>query len=271
MRRLLALVTIAAAVGCGSGEKSSSSGGPSRVGGPAGGGSSGVGGSGNAGGSFPGGAGGPGGPGGVSPSPLASVPGHEPLLQDTSPKQRPRLMAPEAYIRSILHLFGGLAPTEMQAKFKAVNGSLFDAWNDYLSVLGLPEHRLDVPRTPEANALMVATFERVGVALCALAVQNDLKAAPPVDKRVVFAFELPAGAVDEASFAPRFDVLHRTFLGYPAKLSPVKERQARFFKIYTDTVAAHQAKDAPKGFTPEESGWAAVCYGLVRHPEFHLY
>ena len=44
----------------------------------------------------------------------------------------------------------------------------------------------------------------------------------------------------------------------------------RFFKIYTDTVAAHAAKGAPKySFTPPLAGWATVCYGLVRHPEFH--
>ena len=268
MRKLLSLSLLTLVLGCTSFDKVSSSGGPG-----AGGSGNGAGGSSNgAGGSSAGGSS-PGGPGGVNPSPLATVPGHESLLQDTSPKQRPRLMPPEAYIRSMLHLFGGLAPPEMQAKIKAVNGSLFDTWNDYLAALGLPEHRLDVPRTLEANALMVATFERVGIALCALAIQNDLKGAtpPPVDKRVVFAFEVTKDPLTEETFAARFDVLHRTFLGYPAKLSPVSKRQERFFKIYTDTVAAHQAKDAPKGFTPEEAGWAAVCYGLVRHPEFHLY
>ena len=25
------------------------------------------------------------------------------------------------------------------------------------------------------------------------------------------------------------------------------------------------------GLTPAQNGWASVCYGLVRHPEFHLY
>ena len=69
----------------------------------------------------------------------------------------------------------------------------------------------------------------------------------------------------------KFDVLHRTFLGYPVSLAPT-DRVNRFFKLYTDVVAAHGAMGAPKSrFTPAEAGWAAMCYGLIRHPEFHLY
>ena len=52
----------------------------------------------------------------------------------------------------------------------------------------------------------------------------------------------------------------------------VTARTNDYFKLYTDTVTLHSAKDAAKSrFTPDEAGWAAVCYGLVRHPEFHLY
>ena len=64
---------------------------------------------------------------------------------------------------------------------------------------------------------------------------------------------------------------HQKGRGYPAKLSLSTKRQQRFFDIYSKTVAAHKAADAPKAMTPEEAGWAAVCYGLVRHPEFHYY
>jgi hypothetical protein len=210
------------------------------------------------------------GPSATDPSPLASVPGHDALLQDTSPKQSQRLMPTEVYIRSYLALFGGLSPKEAQAAAKATSSGLFDSWNDYLSALGLPDYRIDLPRVGQTNALMLATFERLGVALCERAAATDLAAGGPApDQRVVFTFDTPTG-LDAAGFAPRFDQLHRRFLGYPAKLAP-PDRQARFFKLYGDTVAAHGAKDAPKKLTPEQSGWAVVCFGLVRHPEFHLY
>jgi hypothetical protein len=92
----------------------------------------------------------------------------------------------------------------------------------------------------------------------------------PVQERVIFAFDPPPGVMDEAQFAPRFDVLHRTFLGYPAALAP-KERAPRYLALYRDIAATH-AKTLPKSkLTPDQAAWAAVCYGLVRHPEFHLY
>jgi hypothetical protein len=147
---------------------------------------------------------------------------------------------------------------------------LFDTWDDYLSALGLPDYRVDLPRATQSNALMVATFERLGIALCDRAVEHDLRGAPP-EQRIIFAFDPPAGAMDAAAFAPRFDVLHRTFLGYPARLAP-PERQTRFYTLY-ETIRDHHAQaGAPRSaFKPDEAAWAAVCYGLVRHPEFHLY
>lgn len=214
---------------------------------------------------------GPTGPASVQPTPLSAIPGHDAVVQDTTPKEAQRLLPPEAYIRSYLQLFGGLAPLEAQAAAKATNGGLFDSWNDYLSALGLPDYRVDVPRGTQINTLMLATFERLGVALCDRSVQHDLHGmmAPPVEQRVLFSFDAPV-TLDEAGFASRFDQLHRRTLGYPAALAP-DGRQARFFKLYTDTVTAHGDKMAPKAFTPSEAGWAVVCYGLVRHPEFHLY
>jgi hypothetical protein len=182
-------------------------------------------------------------------------------------------------MRTYLHLFGGLAPLEVQKRARGAEGNgLFDTWDDYVSALGFPDHRLDIPRQIQTNALMVATFERLGVALCDRAVEHDLRPAKgqgPERERVIFAFDLPAGPLDAREFAPRFDVLHRTFLGYPAALAP-RAREPRFFALYEAIVSEH-AKDAPNGhagksrFTPQEAGWAAVCYGLVRHPEFHLY
>jgi hypothetical protein len=182
-----------------------------------------------------------------------------------------RLVPVEAYMRTYLDLFGGLAPLEVQRRARGPEG-LFDTWDDYLSALGLPDYRVDAPRKDQTNALMVATFERLGVALCDRAVENDLRAKDPVpvDKRVVFAFDLPQGPLDEAGFAPRFDVLHRTFLGYPAKIAP-PQREKRFYELYRGIAAEHAGGGVKSKLTPEESGWAAVCYGLVRHPEFHLY
>ena len=136
-------------------------------------------------------------------------------------------------------------------------------------------YRLDIPRQIQTNALMIATFERLGVALCDRAVEHDLKPAKgqgpmPAGERLIFAFEMPREALDAGTFAPRFDVLHRTFLGYPAALAP-PARVDRFFGLYQAIVANH-SNAAPKSrFSPQEAGWAAVCYGLVRHPEFHLY
>jgi hypothetical protein len=192
--------------------------------------------------------------------------------EDTAPKEDFRLVPPEVTMRTYLRLFGGLAPLDFQKDMRAKDGaSLFDTWDDYVAALGFPDHRLDVPRQTQTNSLMLATFERIGVALCDRALEHDWKAnPPPLEGRVIFAFDPPKGNVTPAEFAAPFDVLHRTFVGYPASLAP-PERSARFYALY-ESVAKGHPKAAPKSrFTPDEAGWAAVCYGLVRHPEFHVY
>jgi hypothetical protein len=204
--------------------------------------------------------------------PVKSIPGHDALLEDTTPKQSPRLLPPEAYIHTYLGLFGGLSPMQTQLAAQAQDKTqLFDSWNDYLASLGLPDYRIDIPRATQTNALMLATFERLGVALCDRAVEHDLQGMPAsAGGKLIFDFDAP-DALDAAGFSDRFDVLHRTFLGYPAKLAPA-DRVMKFFALYTDTVARHAAKTAAKSrFKPNQAGWANVCYGLVRHPEFHLY
>ncbi len=175
-------------------------------------------------------------------------------------------------MRTYLQLFGGLAPADVQKRIKLGSATLFDTWNDYLSALGLPDYRLDLPRAAQTSSLMLATFERLGVALCDKAVERDLRAgAGAAANRPVFAFDLPSVEPDLAAFTTRFDSLHRTFLGYPAALAGTS-RTARFYTLYTNAVAAHAAPGAAKSaFTASEAGWASVCYGLVRHPEFHLY
>ncbi|GAC1352931.1 MAG: hypothetical protein NVS3B20_19360 [Polyangiales bacterium] len=219
----------------------------------------------------------------VTPMTLNALPGHDHIALDNAPKEELRLVPAEAYVRTYLQLFGGLAPLELQAKARAADGGqLFDTWDDYLSTLGFPDYRSDFPRGTQTNALMVATFERLGVALCDRAVEHDFKGStttkapgppPPVKERIIFAFETSQAPLDLAAFTPRFDVLHRTFLGYPAALAET-DRTARFFALYQGTVARH-ANAPPIGgkarFTKEEAGWAIVCQGLIRHPEFHLY
>ena len=207
----------------------------------------------------------------VYPGPRTPLPSRGVLAEDTAPKEDLRMVPPEAYMRTYLQLFGALAPLDVQKRARGKDGAqLFDTWDDYVSALGFPDYRLDVPRLAQTNALMVATFERLGVALCDRAVEHDLQAHPPLAERAIFAFDEPRNVVDAAEFTPRFDVLHRTFLGYPASLAP-PQRVPRFFLLYREVAADHVKADPKSRFTPDEAGWAAVCYGLVRHPEFHLY
>ena len=203
-------------------------------------------------------------PAAVAPGGLP--PGHS-TPQDTSIKEGPRIIPAESYIRSYLMLFGGLSPLDTQAALAGKDGQqLFDTWSDYLGTLGMPDYRYDTPRISQTNALMVATFERVGIALCDRALEHD-RTTPP---RVIYDFDIPTSPT-QADFNTRFDVMHRTFLNYPSALAPT-DRVNRFWQLYQDTVKLHSGGDAGASrFTPAEAGWAAVCYGLVRHPEFHLY
>lgn len=218
---------------------------------------------------------GPAGPSGpsVPAVPVSDLPGHGSLKQDDTTKESARLLPAEVYVQAFLDVFGTLSPLEAEAMAKQGDSALFDRWKDYLASLGLPDYEKDIARPGSTNAMMLATFERIGAALCERAVERDLRAAPrpAVDKRAVFAFEPTTAEPTAEEFATRFDVLHRTFIGYPAGLAPT-DRVARFFALYQDVVARHSAKDAPKStFTPAEAGWAAVCHGLVRHPEFVTY
>ncbi|WP_437674013.1 hypothetical protein [Sorangium sp. So ce131] len=210
----------------------------------------------------------------VAPQPAPPLRETARVAQSRTPKEDLRLVPAEAYLRTYLMLFGGLAPAEVERRARGGDKSaLFDTWEDYLVALGLPDYSLDLPRGTQTNALMMAAFERLGIALCDRALEHDLKGSAPVpiERRLIFAFDLPAEHVDLPAFAQRFDVLHRTFLSYPARLAP-PDRERKFFALYEGTVARHRTKGAPKSrFSPEEAGWAAVCYGLVRHPEFHLY
>nr|HEX4318123.1 hypothetical protein [Kofleriaceae bacterium] len=198
----------------------------------------------------------------IAPSAPQPLPAHGESMIDTTPKERRRMVPPEVYLRAYLTWFGGLAPLDVQAKARGKN--LFDAWDDYLAALGLPDHRIDLPRAMQSNTLMLATLGRLAEALCARAAEHDLHARQK--PRVVFDFD--AGKIATLDdFAPRFDVLHRTFLGYPAALAP-GTRVQRFFLLWQQVAAHHTKKSA---LTADETAWAAVCTALVQHPETELY
>jgi hypothetical protein len=203
----------------------------------------------------------------VTPTAPRPLPAHAESMIDTTPKERRRMVSPETYLRAYLTWFGGLVPLDVQARARPKG--MFDAWDDYLAALGLPDYKIDLPRQTQSNTLMLATLGRLGEALCVRAAEKDLhgKAPPPVEARTVYAFELVA-APSQADFAARFDVLHRTFLGYPAKLAP-PERIGKFYALYQAVAQRHAGAKQP--LTADETAWAAVCTALVEHPEAELY
>ena len=166
------------------------------------------------------------------------------------------MLPPEVYLRAYIGWFGGLAPLDVQNRARPKG--LFDAWDDYLAALGLPDYKIDLPRQGQSNTLMLATLGRLGEALCVRAAEHDLHARQPP---VVFAFD-PHG-----DFAAGFDVLHRTFLGYPAKLAP-PDRVEKFHALFQ---AVHDRHPAKNPLNADETAWAAVCAALVQHPEAELY
>jgi hypothetical protein len=205
--------------------------------------------------------------GGATTRPLP--PGHSTPI-DTVAKEGPRVLPAETYIRTYMQLFGVLSPLDAQRAAVGKDGAqLFDTWDDYLGVLGLPDYRFDVPRQGQTNALMLATFERLADPLCDRMLEHDRTETP----RLVYDFDMPQ-QITIADFTPRFDVLHRTFLNYPASMAP-DGRIARYFALYQKIVAEHGAGDAGDAgasrLKPNEAGWACVCAGLLRHPEFQLY
>ena len=204
-----------------------------------------------------------------------ALPTHQTRMLDTTPKERRRMVPPEAYLRAYLAWFGGLVPLEVQQRARPKG--LFDAWDDYLAALGLPDYKNDLPRQEQSNTLMLATLGRLAEALCARAAEHDLHGdKTPLAQRVVFAFTSPPhvggdakpGAESDAAFAERFEVLHRTFLGYPAKLAPA-DRTAKFRTLFNAVVARHATGKA--ALTATETGWVAVCTALIEHPEAELY
>ncbi|WP_438004455.1 hypothetical protein WME89_37565 [Sorangium sp. So ce321] len=207
--------------------------------------------------------------------PAPAIPGHADP-QDDTPKEGPRLVPQEVYLQTYVKLFGDdLTPLQVEALARGADaGIVFDRWADYMSPLGFPDHKLDVNRQTNTNTLMMGTFERLGIALCARKAEIELRSSPPppsIAARRVFAFDMTPADPTDAEFAARFDVLHRTFLGYPAALAPT-ERAGRFRAVFRDVVRRHAAPGAPTSrFTPQQAGWAVVCYGLVRHPEFIVY
>jgi hypothetical protein len=201
----------------------------------------------------------------LEPSAPRPLPAAQTVAIDTTPKERRRMMPPEIYLRAYMTWFGGLLPLDVQTKARGRN--MFDAWDDYLAALGLPDYRSDLPRASQSNTLMAATLGRLGEALCVRAVEHDLRGKVRADQRVVFAFE-PKASPSDAEITERIDVLHRTFLGYPLALAP-PDRTTRMLGLYKQIATHHAGRKAP--LTADETAWAAVCSALVQHPETELY
>lgn len=200
----------------------------------------------------------------VTPSAPSALPPHQSFLLDTTPKQDRRMVPPEVFLRAYLEWFGGLDPREIAERAKQDN--LFDNWKDYLAALGLPDYQLDLPRTAQSNTIMLATIGRLSEALCIRSAEHDLVDNPPLERRVIFAFdEREKPTRDE--FAQRFDVLHRTFLSYPATLAPTG-RTDRFYTLFRQIAERHAGAGR---LTPERTAWVAICTALVQHPETGLY
>ena len=196
----------------------------------------------------------------VAPSAPQPLPARDTIAIDTTPKERRRMLPPEVYLRAYLGWFGGLAPLDVQNRARPKG--MFDAWDDYLAALGLPDYKIDLPRQNQSNTLMLATLGRLGEALCVRAAEHDLHARQPA---VVFTFAAHVSSLDE--FTKDFDVLHRTFLGYPVRLAPA-DRAPKFYALWTEIATRHKAKNP---LSPDETAWAAVCAALVQHPEAELY
>jgi hypothetical protein len=196
----------------------------------------------------------------IKPTAPAPLPGAQQVALDTTPKERKRMLPPEVYLRAYLGWFGGLAPLDVQNRARP--RGLFDAWDEYLAALGLPDYKIDLPRQGQSNTLMLATLGRLGEALCVRAAEHDLHAKQPA---VLFTFAAHVQTLED--FVPDFDVLHRTFLGYPVRLAP-PDRAHKFFALWTEVAAHHKAKNP---LSPDETAWAAVCTALVQHPEAELY
>jgi hypothetical protein len=191
--------------------------------------------------------------------------------------REPRLVPAEALIHSYTAIFGDLVLPSVREKYDVGNREArYFGWQEHLSALGLPDYHRDLPRVTQTNTVMVAEFERLATELCDRAAGRDLvvranpatasKDSDPSAPRV-FDFAPKPGPLSESEFRPRFDVLHRTFLGYPAELAP-KERVEEFYALYTHVEERHRRE---KKARPDVAAWSSVCQGLARHPEFHHY
>jgi hypothetical protein len=192
-------------------------------------------------------------------------------------------MTAESLVASYTAIFGDLMDLDAREQADRQSRSArYYGWSERLSALGLPDYTRDLPRVTQTNTIMVGAFEQIASTLCDRAALRDLvptrasvKAIAPeqqalayVDAQRVFDFEPKLAPLAESDFGPRFDVLHRTFLGYPAGLGP-PERTHEFFVLYKDVEQRHGA--ANRGHMPHVVAWSAVCQALTRHPEFHHY
>ena len=207
-----------------------------------------------------------GGAGAITPSEPTALPAHKTRCSTRTPKERRRMVSPEVYLRAYLGWFGGLVPLDVQNRARPKG--LFDAWDDYL-VRARPARLQDRPAAPDpeqhADARDARPARRGAVRARRRARSARRQDAARSARRVRVRCRAATPTTRSAS---GFDVLHRTFLGYPAKLAP-GERVAKFHALFTEVAARHAGAKNP--LTADETAWVAVCTALVQHPEAELY
>jgi hypothetical protein len=157
---------------------------------------------------------------------------------------RKRMVPTEAFLRAYLTWFG-LAPDQVG---RARGNDLFDRW------VVTSRHSA----CPTINSTRRVHAKQHGHARrawrlgerCASGPRARSARRPPIDKRVVFAFDARDQTTRDDFI--QGSVLHRTFLGYPARLAPASRRPVLPHRV----VASRHTASL---LTPDELGWAAVC------------
>lgn len=200
----------------------------------------------------------------ITRSTSSELPPTRTIALDRSPKAERRAVPAEVFLRAYMQWFGTSEPRE--TALRARGDDLFDHWSQYLAALGLPDYHVDAPRVSKSNAIMLATIGRLGEALCVRTAERELGSNLPVDQRRVFAFDSKPD-LSYTEFVPRFDILHRTFLGYPFSLA-AQSRGSAFYAMYRRIEQRHLTGGR---LSADRLAWVAVCTALVQHPEAWLY
>ena len=179
-------------------------------------------------------------------------------------------------MRTYLQLFGGLAPLDVQKRARGGDGARSSTPGTTTSRRSASPTIASTSRaSTQTNALMIADVRaarrgalrsRASSTIC----KGQAAAARP--SALVFAFDLPARARRRRGRSRRGSTSCTAPSSATRRRSRRRSARARFFQLYRDIVARpRQGATRSRASPPTRPAWAAVCYGLVRHPEFHLY